>query len=137
MIKSPSRRVKSKSSTDLSLSSSESYQSLSDLTIKCCICLEEVNNENSYMPECKHSWCKDCNKNLNKNNIDKCPICKSKFNSKLTFGKWKFIPNHFGGKWEWQKGEEDSKKKYKIKKFQEFILNILTPISYNNYTVGV
>ena len=43
MIKLPSRRVKSKSSMNLSLSSSESYQSLSDLTIKCCICLEEVN----------------------------------------------------------------------------------------------
>ena len=32
----------------LSLSSCDSYQSLTDLTIKCCICLEEVNNENSY-----------------------------------------------------------------------------------------
>ena len=87
-----------KSSSELSLSSSDSYQSLSDLTIECCICLEEVENQNSYMPDCFHSWCKECNENLNNNHINNCPICKKPFNSVLTKGRWKFTNDYLGGK---------------------------------------
>ena len=129
MIKSPS---------DLSLSSSESYQSLTNLTIKCCICLEEVNNENSYMSECKHSWCKECNENLNKYYINKCPICKSKFNSILKYGRWKYTPSHFGGTWKWEIGENDTKYKRKMKKIQQFFYNLITPISqFDNHSIGI
>ena len=121
-----------KSPSDLSLSSSDSYQSLTDLTIKCCICLEEVNNENSYMPICKHSWCKDCNENLNKNNINSCPICKTKFKSILTKGRWVLVKNHIGWEWKYEKGGNDSKKKYRIRKIQEFFANVALSASYNN-----
>lgn len=116
----------------LSLSSSDSYQSLTDLTVKCCICLEEVNNENSYMPTCKHSWCKDCNENLNKNNINSCPICKKKFTNILTKGRWILVRNHIGWEWKYEKGEEDSNKKYRIRKIQQFIANVVLLASYNN-----
>ena len=54
----------SKILSELTLSSNSSFQSNSELTIECCICGETVNNDNSYMPNCKHSWCKDCNKKL-------------------------------------------------------------------------
>ena len=116
----------------LSLSSSDSYQSLTDLTVKCCICLEEVNNENSYMPTCKHSWCKDCNENLNKNNINSCPICKTKFKSILTKGRWKLVKNNIGWEWKYEKGDNDSKKKYRIRKIQQFFANVVLLASYNN-----
>ena len=59
-----------KSPSNLSLSSSDSYQSLTDLTIECCICLEEVENKDSYMPDCLHSWCKQCNDKLNNCDVE-------------------------------------------------------------------
>lgn len=121
-----------KNTSKLSLSSSDSYQSLTDLTVKCCICLEEVNNENSYMPTCKHSWCKDCNENLNKNNINSCPICKTEFKSILTKGRWKLVKNNIGWEWKYEKGHNDSKKKLKYKKIQQFFSNIALLVSYNN-----
>ena len=94
--------------------------------------MEEVNNENSYMPICKHSWCKDCNENLNKNNINSCPICKTKFKSILTKGRWVLVQNHIGWEWKYEKGENDSKKKCKIRKIQQFFANIALLASYNN-----
>ena len=38
-----------KSDSELSLSSLDSYQSISDSEIECCICNEIVNNNDSYM----------------------------------------------------------------------------------------
>lgn len=122
MIKSPS---------NLSLSSSDSYQSLTDLTIECCICLEEVEHKDSYMPDCLHSWCKTCNDKLNKESIKKCPICKNNFISILKKGRWKFNRNAVGGYWEWEKGSEDSKKKIIKKKIQQFFMNTVAPIPSN------
>ena len=121
-----------KNTSKLLLSSSNSYQSLTDLTIKCCICLEEVDNNNSYMPICKHSWCKDCNENLNKNNINSCPICKTEFESILSKGRWKLIKNHIGWEWKYEKGDNDSNKKLKYKKIQQVFANIALAFSYHN-----
>lgn len=121
-----------KSSSKLSLSSSDSYQSLSDLTIECCICLEEIENQNSYMPDCLHSWCKECNENLNNNHINNCPICKKPFNSILTNGRWKFTHNYLGGKWKWEKGADDTKNQIRYRKIQQFFLNIGAGVSNLN-----
>ena len=129
MIKSPS---------NLSLSSSDSYQSLTDLTIECCICLEEVENKDSYMPDCLHSWCKQCNDKLNKESIKNCPICKNDFVSILRKGRWKFNRNIHGGSWEWEAGSEDSKRKRIKKKIQQFLMNTISPIqgsSFNGITI--
>ena len=121
-----------KTTSKLSFSTNDSYQSITDTTIKCCICMEEVNNENSYMPTCKHSWCKDCNENLNKNNINSCPICKIEFKSILLNGRWKLVKNNVGWEWKYEKGQNDSKKKLKYKKIQQFFSNIALLVSYNN-----
>ena len=121
-----------KTTSKISLSTNDSYQSITESTIKCCICMEEVNNENSYMPTCKHSWCKDCNENLNKNNINSCPICKIEFKSILLKGRWKLVKNNIGWEWKYEKGQNDSKKKLKYKKIQQFFSNIALLVSYNN-----
>lgn len=110
--------------SSLSLSSNDSYQSLSELTVECCICLDEVKNEDSFMPDCLHSWCKKCNEQLNIENIEKCPLCKNNFKSVLRKGKWKFISNSIGGYWLWEQGQEDSKKKLRIKKVQSIFYNL-------------
>tara|TARA_A100001011_G_C14285711_1_gene833595 strand:+ start:312 stop:716 length:405 start_codon:yes stop_codon:yes gene_type:complete len=123
-----------KSSSSLSLSSSDSYQSLSELTVECCICLDEVKNEDSFMPDCLHSWCKNCNEELNKKKIETCPLCKNGFKSVLRNGRWKFISNPVGGYWLWEKGFEDSKKKIKIKKVQSIFYNIGS--SFSNLQSG-
>ena len=123
-----------KSSSSLSLSSSDSYQSLSELTVECCICLDEVKNEDSFMPDCLHSWCKKCNEELNKKKIEKCPLCKNNFQSILIKGRWKFISNSFGGYWMWEKGQEDSKKKIRIKKVQSVFYNLGT--SFGSFQTG-
>ena len=126
-----------KSSSDLSLSSSDSYQSLSDLTVECCICLEEILNEDSYMPNCKHSWCKECNDQLNTNNINNCPVCKSPFNSILRNGRWKYTHNLLGGKWKWEAGSEDSKTTIRKKKVQQFMLNLGLSLSIGGLNINV
>ena len=82
--------------TSLIESDNTSFQSISDDKINCCICLDDVSNEESYMTDCKHSWCIECNKNLNKNKINKCPICKKVFKNKLDKGMWVLHKNgHF------------------------------------------
>ena len=121
-----------KSISLLSISTKDSYQTEISNIIKCCICLEEVNNEDSFMPECKHSWCKECNDNLNKHYINSCPICKIKFKSILRKGRWNFIPNQLGGEWKWEEGYEDAKKYKKIRKIQQFFYNFGTLISLAN-----
>ena len=127
-----------KSSSELSLSSLDSYQSISDSEIECCICNEIVNNDDSYMPDCKHSWCKECNHSLNKNFINNCPICKNKFKSKLKNGRWKLKSNYYGmNYWEWEKGEEDSKKLLRIRKIQTIFKNFYAPINYNFSLSGI
>lgn len=110
----------------LTISTSDSFQSSSDTKINCCICLEDIKNEKSYMPDCKHSWCFECNELLNKNSIEECPICKNKFKSILKKGRWKLIGTRPFHSWEWEKGSEDSKRKLFIKKIQKHILNYTT-----------
>ena len=77
--------------TNLVISSSDSFQYISNNKIECCVCLENKDNDLCYMPPCKHSWCQNCNEELNKFNINKCPICKIIFYPKLKkvngFGK--------------------------------------------------
>ena len=90
------------------------------------------------MPDCKHSWCKECNDSLNKNFINSCPICKNKFKSKLKKGRWKIKNNNYGiDYWEWEKGEEDSKKLLRIRKIQTIFKNFVTPINYNFSLSGI
>lgn len=122
----------------LTLSSKDSYQSSSELTIECCICLEKVKNEDSFMPNCLHSWCKECNDKLNKKKLDKCPLCKNRFKSILRKGRWKFISNKIGGYWVWEKGNEDSKRKLRIKKIKSIFCNLVLSFSYiqNGSTIG-
>ena len=110
----------------LTISTIDSFQSSSETTINCCICLEEIKNEESYMPNCKHSWCFECNEMLNKNSIEECPICKNKFKSILKKGRWKLVEKKTFYNWKWEEGSEDSKKKLFTKKIQEKILNYLT-----------
>lgn len=107
--------------TSLTISSSDSYQSLSDLTIMCPLCIEEKNKQNSFMTECKHSWCFECNEQLNKNNINNCPLCKKKFNPFLTEGKW-VTENR---KLIWKRGILDSEKKVKWKNRQAYFYNLV------------
>lgn len=117
----------------LELSSSDSYQSLSELTIECCVCLDEICNEDSFMSPCKHSWCKECDKKMEINNIRKCPVCRKDFERILRKGKWRFESNIYGGKWIYEKGVEDSRRKLFIKKLQSFVSNIfLTPYVPDN-----
>ena len=128
----------SKILSELTLSSNSSFQSNSESTIECCICGETVNNENSFMPNCKHSWCKDCNKKLNNNNINNCPICKLEFKSKLRKGKWKLHKNDSGFYfWEWEIGEEDSKRKIRIKKLKKIFYNFGLFYSNSNYDYSI
>lgn len=65
----------------LSISSSDSYQSLNDLdkpnAINCPICLMET-NKNKIL-KCKHGLCKLCYKELKKQKDYKCPICRKKY----------------------------------------------------------
>ena len=86
--------------TELLISTSNSYQSISDLTIECPICLEEIDNKLSFMTECNHSWCQNCNTKLNKNNIINCPICKKEFIPFIKNGKWETID----GTLTWKRG---------------------------------
>lgn len=121
----------------LSLSSSDSYQSINDKNIECCICNEIILNENSYMPNCKHSWCFECNEKLNVNKINNCPICKKKFRSILTNGRWKLKKNRIGGYyWKWEKGKNDSKMKFYRKKTIQILSNVLFVSSSINVPIG-
>ena len=82
------------------------------------------------MPPCKHSWCKDCNEDLNKFNINKCPICKTSFIPKLKKGKWIWKNNRLV----WLEGSNDSIRKLKRKKLQSKIYNFYHKyfrLSYN------
>ena len=124
--------------SDLILSSSESFQSISNTHIECCICLDEKNNKECFMPDCKHSWCKSCNEKMNFNNINKCPICKKEFNSILSKGRWVFKRQFLGGYWIWEKGENDSKNKLRLRKIQQFISNIFIGFSFvGTNSIGV
>ena len=124
--------------SDLNISSNKSYQSINDFNIKCCICNEEVKNEESYMPNCNHSWCKVCNEKINKNCIDNCPICKNKFKNKLFKGRWILRKkNNTILQWKWEKGINDSKRKYRIKKIQEFISNIALCLSVDGSNTSI
>ena len=59
----------------LSLSSNDSYQSLSELTIECCICLE--NNCGVIFLPCHHMCCcYQCSRELHS-----CPICRQNISS--------------------------------------------------------
>ena len=121
----------------LNLSSNESYQSIDNNSIKCCICSDIFLNEESYMPDCKHSWCIDCNEKLNTNKIDNCPICKNKFKSILTKGRWKFKKNKIGMYyWKWEKGKNDSKIKLYKKKTIQIISNIFSISSHNDFIIS-
>ena len=122
--------------SELSLSSNDSYQSLSDLTIECCICLEEYENKNSFMPDCLHSWCKDCNDKLNKEHINQCPICKQPFKSILRKGRWVFQRNGIIGQWKWEKGFEDSSRKLRKKKIQSIFINFWAYLPNGEYSIG-
>ena len=119
--------------TSLIESDNTSFQSVSDDKINCCICLDDVSNKDSYMTDCKHSWCMECNKNLNKNKINNCPICKKVFKNKLDKGMWVLHKNGAFFNWEWIKGDKDSKTKYRIKKIQQHLSNFwLFPHLYQN-----
>ena len=116
--------------SDLTESNTNSFQSISKREIKCCICQDVVLNHESVMPKCKHSWCLECNHQLNNNHINKCPLCKIKFKSQLRKGRWKFqIINHHMGYWVWEKGIEDSDRLTKFKKCQQFCLNFCGGVS--------
>jgi hypothetical protein len=122
----------------LSLSSIESYQSVDNESIKCCICSDIFLNKNSYMPECKHSWCIDCNEKLNIHKINNCPICTIKFKSILTKGRWRLKKNKIGVYyWKWEKGYTDSKFKLYKKKILQILSNIFYMNSINNFTYGL
>lgn len=114
----------------------QSFQSVTSNVIECCICLDEIKNENTFMPDCKHSWCLECDKNMEKNNIEKCPICRNIFKRILRHGKWKFVNNIYGGEWIYQAGTKDSKRKRAIRKMQCFFSNLfLSPSTPGN--IGV
>tara|TARA_B100001093_G_C26524577_1_gene883245 strand:+ start:464 stop:841 length:378 start_codon:yes stop_codon:yes gene_type:complete len=120
----------------LTKSDSTSFQSISENKIECCICLEEINNENSFMTNCKHSWCIECNEKLNKENISDCPICKRKFDNYLLNGKWIFYKNSTNiYQWKWEKGINDSKKLKKIRKVQTFLYNLIYLYPSNGYSI--
>ena len=74
------------------------------------------------MPTCKHSWCHQCNHQMNKNKINKCPLCNKKFKSLLVKGIWKY--NKKKKYWVWHKGIQDSSVYNVIKKGQQYLLNI-------------
>ncbi len=69
-----------------------SYQSIKNEKdkIECPICLEIKDLKQSITSDCKHSWCKDCNK-LIENNM--CPICRNKQLGFTVFGHWEEIEN--------------------------------------------
>ena len=123
--------------SELSQSTLNSFQSVSNEQIECCICNDIVNNEDSYMPNCKHSWCKICNEQINKNNIKNSPLCKIEFKRRLRNGKWKYSKNIYGfNNWQWEGGYEDSNRKLKLKKIQSFFLNFFPSFnSQINYSV--
>lgn len=108
----------------LQKASAESFQAKPNHKIECCICLEEYSYQDSLMPDCKHSWCSECNEKLNQNRISSCPICKRKFKSLLKKGRWIFKMNGLQGKWIWEKGSEDSPRKLRYKKYQSILINI-------------
>lgn len=61
-----------------------SFQSLPNKNqIECPICLEIIDNDNAIFSECKHTWCKDCGKNIANNS---CPICRKKILGKTVHG---------------------------------------------------
>lgn len=121
----------------LTISTSESFQSISNSKVNCCICLEDIINEESYMPDCNHSWCFKCNEMLNKNSIEECPICKNKFKSILKKGRWKTYVNYPFITYEWEAGREDSKTKLFIKKIQKIIINFFGTLSFNRSLGGL
>lgn len=104
----------------LTVSTSNSYQSLSSLTIMCPVCLEEKENKDSFMANCNHSWCNSCNENLNKNNIDKCPMCKKVFIPFIKNGKWEIID----GNLRWKRGISDSQSLVKWRNRQAYFYNL-------------
>ena len=108
----------------LKKSNKNSFQSENDNHIKCCICSEIVCNDLSFMTICNHSWCDKCNDNLNKHKISNCPICKKEFKNVLKNGQWKLEKINGIYLWKWEKGINDSVKKLRFKKFQEFASNI-------------
>lgn len=67
--------------SSVSLSSSDSYNSLKDLDkpdhIYCPICLMETSDNKVF--KCKHAVCKDCFKTLKKTKPYKCPCCRKEY----------------------------------------------------------
>ena len=116
--------------TDLLISTSNSYQSISELTIECPICLEEIDNKLSFMTGCNHSWCQDCNTKLNKSNIINCPICKKEFIPFIKNGKWETID----GILTWKRGILDSQRLVNWKNRQAYFYNLFGNL---NLTPGV
>ena len=108
----------------LTRSNTESFQKISNNSIKCCICSDTVLFKDSFMTNCKHSWCNECNNNLNKHNISNCPVCKNKFKNFLLNGKWELNKVNGIYMWKWNKGINDSKKKLKIRKVQQVLSNM-------------
>lgn len=74
-----------------SMSSSDSYQSLTDLegnnteTIECPICLETSDDtkknkkEKNKVFKCKHAICRECFNTLKKSKPYKCPVCRKEY----------------------------------------------------------
>jgi len=62
-----------------------SYQSINKEHIKCPICLEIKNINDSVIGKCNHSWCKTCSNDIQMN---KCPICRNIFLEKTLQGHW-------------------------------------------------
>ena len=124
--------------TTLKVPTGNSYQNLNNLLIECPICLENKNNFDCIMAECKHSWCKDCNTNLNRYNLNKCPICKKEFiNIPLKNGEWKY---NLEGEISWRKGTNDSKNLLIKKKLWQIYYNTFIKLKlheHQNVSFGV
>ena len=69
------------------------------------------------MSECKHSWCKECDSLLEKNNFKKCPLCKTAFKRVLQKGKWYLDTTSYGSKWVYEEGISSIKPIYDVSKF--------------------
>lgn len=120
----------------LTMSTSDSYQSLSGLTVECCICLEEKENDQCVMPECRHSWCRECEASLVKNRIKRCPMCKTVVKRVLRKGRWHLDTTVYGGRWVYEEGVEDSRRKRFIRKVQGVLSNLFL-IPYPVGSIGV
>ena len=106
----------------LTSASKNSFQSHSMNSIICPICLDEVDNKMSLMTQCNHSWCLNCNEGFNKNNINKCPICKTRFEPFIKNGKWKYENR----KLMWKRGILDTNKKVRWKNRQAYMYNLFS-----------